>query len=200
VDRLDRLIGLFAGRRCSCTGTDGAVGAGIPGKVTVRLGSGVASTSGSAASGLDPGVLVGAILGGSALNVAGGGPTGVAGIWTSLASRAASLCWSSSFHSGSREGISSCSGSNGYWKRLSEKSRTQGSLVKSGGSSPSVEIVVNQSSNTQWYWGEIRWVIRFRTIGTLEAWFLDSPRKTARLDRGFHFGSFFPSWRAGSRT
>ena len=43
-------------------------------------------------------------------------------------------------------------------------------------------------------------VFRLSTSGAVEACFFESPKKTARRERGFHLGSFFPSCMVESRT
>jgi hypothetical protein len=65
--------------------------------------------------------------------------------------------------------------------------------------SPELVTLVNQSSCTQWYCGEIEWDVKLSTRGIDDEWFLLRPRYTARLDLVFHLGSFVPSWRAGLR-
>ena len=73
------------------------------------------------------------------------------------------------------------------------------SFQKLGGfSSSSMDItVLNVSSNTTWYCGEILPVYKFKTKGTsLECLGLN-PTNTPLRERGCHLGNFFPCWSVG---
>ena len=76
------------------------------------------------------------------------------------------------------------------------------SFQKVGGvSSTTFELtVVNASSNTTLYCGEMLPVCKFSIRGTSLVWTLLNQTKTPRLDRGYPRGSFFPSSTVGSRT